>query len=218
MSQLVQMETALPGLYASAPGSLPFAPNLHIRAFLLQRSAGNVLVYGAPGIESDAPAIADLGGIARRYLNHRHEASFASEGLSAPLFVHERERAAVATRLHVRGTFSRRHMLDDDFEVVPTPGHTSGATAFLWDSGEHRFLFTGDTIYLDDGEWVAAVLGSSDRGRYVESLELIRGLEFDVLVPWAATAGQPYHAVTDRADARRRIDDILERVRRGEDR
>jgi glyoxylase-like metal-dependent hydrolase (beta-lactamase superfamily II) len=177
-----------------------------------------VLVYGAPGIEFDAPAIEGLGGISRRYLNHRREAMFASEGLAGPLFVDERERASVEGRLHVRGTFSRRHMLDDDFEVIPTPGHTPGATAFLWDSGEHRFLFTGDTIYLDHGEWVAAVLGSSDRERYVESLELIRELEFDVLVPWTATAGRPYHAVTDRSDARRRVGAILDRVRRGEDR
>jgi glyoxylase-like metal-dependent hydrolase (beta-lactamase superfamily II) len=217
-TELVQMETAIRGLHASAPAPLPFAPALHIRAFLLQRSHGNVLVYGAPGLEADSPAIADLGGISRRYLNHRHEATFAPEDLVAPLFVHEHERESVATKLHVRGTFSRRHMLDDDFEVIPTPGHTRGATAFLWDSGEHRLLFTGDTIYLDDGEWVAALLGSSDRERYAESLELIRELDFDVLVPWAASAGRPYHAVTDRADARRRIDAILRRVRRGEDR
>ena len=70
----------------------------------------------------------------------------------------------------MRGAFSRRHMLDDDFEVIPTPGHTPGATAYLWDNGNHRFLFTGDTIYLRDGEWVDGLLGSSDRASYVESL------------------------------------------------
>jgi glyoxylase-like metal-dependent hydrolase (beta-lactamase superfamily II) len=132
--------------------------------------------------------------------------------------VHERERRSVAESYHVRGTFSKRHTLDDDLEVIPTPGHTSGATAYLWDSGEHRLLFTGDTIYLDQGEWVAAVLPSSDRSRYVESLELIRELDFDVLVPWAATGGNAFHAGTDSADARRRIDAILERIGRGEDR
>ena len=109
-------------------------------------------------------------------------------------------------------------MLDDDLEVIPTPGHTSGATAYLWDTGHERLLFTGDTVYLDGGEWVAAVLESSDRAAYIESLELIRGLDFDVLVPWAATGGEPYYALTDRADAGRRIDAILERLRRGEDR
>jgi glyoxylase-like metal-dependent hydrolase (beta-lactamase superfamily II) len=83
-------------------------------------------------------------------------------------------------------------------------------------NGDRRLLFTGDTIYLDGGEWAAAVLDSSDRAAYLESLELIRGLDFDVLVPWAATAGQPFFAETDPADARRRIDAIAERIRRGE--
>lgn len=217
MKELVQMDSAIEGLYASAPESLPFAPALDIRAFLLQRDHGNVLVYSVAGLESDATAIDDLGGISRHYLNHRHEAMFASDWVKAPLFVHENERRSVAKRYHVRGTFSKGHVLDDDFEVIPAPGHTSGATAFLWESGKHRMLFTGDTIYLADDEWVAAVLESSDRDAYIESLELIRELDFDVLVPWAATGGRPYHAWTDKADAQRRIDAILERVRAGAD-
>lgn len=213
----VHTEPALEGLYASTPEPLPFAPALDIRAFLLQRERGNVLVYSVTGLESDAPAIEAAGGISRHYLNHRHEAMFASDWVRAPLFVHERERESVAQHYGVRGAFSKRHRLDEDFEVIPTPGHTSGATAFLWDSGRHRFLFTGDSLYLRDGEWAAAVLGSSDRERYIESLELIRELDFDVLVPWAASGGGPWYAATDRADATRRIDAILERVRRGED-
>jgi glyoxylase-like metal-dependent hydrolase (beta-lactamase superfamily II) len=132
------------------------------------------------------------------------------------LFVHEAERDPVAGHLRVRATFSRRHTLDEDFEVIPTPGHTPGATAYLWDSGAHRVLFSGDTIFLRDGEWRGALLDSSDRSSYIDSLLLFRELEFDVLVPWAASIGQPYHAVTSQADARRRIDAIIERLRRGE--
>ena len=213
------MDTVIPGLHASTPEPLPFGPAFDIRAFLLQREQGNVLVYSVSGLESDAAAIEDLGGVSRRYLNHWHEAMFIPARVTAPLFVHEADRGKAAEQTHVRGTFSRRHTLDDDFEVIPTPGHTPGATAFLWDSGEHRSLFTSDTIYLRDGEWVAALdVTGSDRSAYIESLELIRELDFDVLVPWAASTGQPYHAVTDAADARRRIDAILDRVRRGEDR
>jgi hypothetical protein len=211
------METGITGLYASASESLPFAPTLDIRAFLLRRERGNLLIYSTTELASTASAIEGLGGIERHYLNHGHEALFPSDWVDAPLFVHERERRAVSETYDVRATFSKRHTLDDDFEVIPTPGHTSGATAYLWNTGDHRLLFTGDTIYLRDGEWVAAVLPSSDRGLYVESLELIRELDFDVLVPWAATAGTPFYAATDRADAQRRIDTILERVRRGED-
>ena len=215
------METVLPGLYASAPKGLSFAPSLHVRAFLLQREQGNLLVYGAPSVADETRALADLDGVARHYLNHWHEADIAGEGalgaLGAPLVCHELERAEVARTHAVAETFAARHVAGSDFEVIPIPGHTRGATAYLWESGGHRRLFTGDSIYLRDGEWVAAVLESSDRDPYIESLELIKTLDFDVLVPWAATAGQPCHAVTDRADARRRIDAILARVRRGDD-
>jgi glyoxylase-like metal-dependent hydrolase (beta-lactamase superfamily II) len=216
------MENVIPGLYASAPQPLSFAPSTHVRAFVLQRRPGNLLVYAAGTVADDAPAIAELGGLSRHYLNHWHEAAFGggdriAQAFEAPLFCHENERESVAKTSRVAGTFSTRHMEGDDLEVIPIPGHTSGATAYLWDSGQHRCLFTGDSLYLREGEWVAAVLESSDRATYIESLGLIKDLEFDVLVPWAATAGQPFQAPTDKKDTRRRIDAVLERVRRGDD-
>jgi Metallo-beta-lactamase superfamily len=210
MITTASLDIQIPGLHASPPQPLPFAPSLHVRAFVLERDRGNLLVYSTDALE-------DIEGVSRWYLNHRHEAMFVSGAVTAPLFVHEAERRSVERKAHVRATFSKRHMLDDDFEAIPIPGHTPGATAYLWDSGEHRFLFTGDTIYLRDGQWVGAVLDSSDRAAYLESLELIRELDFDVLVPWAASGGQPYHAVTSRAEARRRIDAIATRVQAGGD-
>jgi glyoxylase-like metal-dependent hydrolase (beta-lactamase superfamily II) len=107
-------------------------------------------------------------------------------------------------------------VLDGDFEVIPTPGHTSGATSYLWDNGEHRLLFTGDTIYLREGQWRAAVLDESDRARYADSMELIRGLDFNILIPWATTPGHSYYALTTPAETRRRIDAILDRIGRGQ--
>ncbi len=187
---------------ASAPHPLPFAPDLHVRSFLLEREQGELVVYGSP----EAP-----GGGARRYLNHWHEAMFLGDA-GAPLFVHEHDREPAERYTDVAHVFSKRHTLDGDFEVIPTPGHTPGATAFLWDSGERRFLFTGDTVYLNGGEWVAAVLDSSDRAAYVDSLELMRDLDFDVLVPWAASAGRPHFAETTRTDARHRLGALIDSV------
>jgi glyoxylase-like metal-dependent hydrolase (beta-lactamase superfamily II) len=217
MNQVASLDRAIEDLYASEPEPLPFAPELHIRAFLLRRDRGNLLIYSVTGLSSSRPAIEHLGGISRHYLNHWHEAMFASDWVPAPVFVHEDDLAPAKKRMRVEESFSKRHMVDDDFEVIPSPGHTRGATAYLWDSGKHRFLFTGDSVFLRDGEWIAAVLESSDRARYIESLELIRELDFDVLVPWAASGDKPYHALTDGADAARRIDAILDRLRRGED-
>jgi hypothetical protein len=199
---------AVRGLVASEPHPLPFGHDLTIRAFTLRRSRGDILVYSAPQLRPSESAT-------RWYLNHGHEAMFPpgeADRPKAPLFVHEGDAHTVEG---VRAAFSRRHVLDEDFEVIPTPGHTPGATAYLWDTGEHRVLFTGDTIYLDDGQWVAAVLKSSDRAAYLDSLELIKSLDFDVLVPWAATRGQPYLAHTNRADTEQRIGWIIERIRAG---
>ena len=212
-------DTPTSHLYASAPAALPFDRSLEIRAFLLRRHHGNLLVYSAPTVPDDVEAIGDLGGISRQYLNHWHEAGFGCDRVAATfdasLICHELDRPGAEGGCAIDETFAERHHFGDDLEVIPTPGHTAGATAYLWNGGRHRFLFTGDTIYLREGEWVAAVLESSDRGPYMESLELIRTLDFDVLVPWGATRGREYYAVTDRVDTERRIDAMLERLWRG---
>ncbi len=214
------MDTVIPGLYPSAPEPLGFGPSLEIRAFLLQREQGNLLIYRSEMLERDVEQINALGGISRQYLNHHHEASptcdWVARTFDAPLYVHKNDAPSVSETCNVGEIFSERHHLDEDFEVIPIPGHTSGATAFLWDTGQHRCLFTGDTIFFPRGKWVAAVLeGVSDRERYIESLELIRTLDFDLLVPGIAAAGQPYYEFVEKAEAERRIDEILERLRLG---
>lgn len=214
------MDTLIAGLYGSAPEPLGFGPELEIRAFLLERPQGNLLVYRSASLERESETIAALGGVARQYLNHWHEASptcdWVAKTFAAPLACHADDAAQVSQACHVAETFADRHFDGDDFEVIPTPGHTAGATAFLWSTDGHRVLFTGDTIFFSRGEWSAAVLASSDRERYLESLVLMRGLDFDVLVPSVAPAGQPTHAVVDRTEAVGRIDRILEQVRDGD--
>lgn len=210
------LETPIEGLYATPAAPLPFASAIHVRAFLLERAQGNLIVYNAPGLTMAASEIRGLGGAARQLINHAHEAMFGPQGLDAGVFVGERDREETAASLPIAGTFSQRHMLDDDFEVIPTPGHTPGTTSYLWDSGRHRLLFTGDTLWIDKGDWRAVVLGSSDRAAYLDSLALLRELEFDVLVPWGATAGPAYVGVVGHAQAQRHIDAIIARVAAGE--
>jgi glyoxylase-like metal-dependent hydrolase (beta-lactamase superfamily II) len=129
------------------------------------------------------------------------------------LYAHDNEEEEISRVCNVDGTFSEWHTVGKDFEVIPIPGHTSGATAFLWDTGEHRILFTGDSVKLEGDEWAAVPLDPTARDDYVLSLELIRGLDFDVLAPWAASLHGRYYAPTDESDARRRIDKILKRMR-----
>lgn len=188
------MEPVAPDLYASDPSPLPFAPSQGVRGFLLRRDGDNVLVYSSPAVDADA--VAALGGASRILLGHWHEAEFGggealASALDAPL---TGERAAPFEAL-------------GDVEAIPIPGHTPGSTAYLW----RRVLFTADSVYVDGGEWVAAVLGSSDRASYVESLARLRELDFELLVPWVAGLDDAFAVRTDRCDARRRIDAMIAR-------
>jgi glyoxylase-like metal-dependent hydrolase (beta-lactamase superfamily II) len=215
------MQNLIPGVYASSPAQLSFDQAIELHAFLLRREHGNLLIYSTASLAADAPTIEELGGVARHYLGHWHEAAYGhvqvAARFGAPLFCHESDRASASESRPVDGTFAERHRLNDDFEVIPIPGHTNGSTAFLWDTGQHRCLFTADTVYIRNGEWIAALLaGSSDRQAYIASLELLRELDFDVLLPWASRGG-PFHAMTNKADARRRIDAIIDRLRHGDD-
>ena len=212
---MTNMDAVLTDLYATPPQALPFASSISMRTFLCRRDRGNLLIYGGSDLSAEVTAVQRLGGVSRHYLNHCHEAEVAGRPSLFPTYVHEDDSSAAAESIGAVETFSRRGVVGDDFEVIPIPGHTLGATAFLWDQGEHRILFTGDTVYLTGTQWVAAMLESSDREKYAASLELIRDLEFDLLVPWIATRDQPFVSETSPQQTRRRIDLILERLRRG---
>ncbi len=161
--------SSLPKLHASPPADLAFSKVSQVRAFVLERDAGNLLIYAAKTLPADAAA-----DVSAQYLNHWHELAVGgADSVHAPLVIHEADRAAAEDTHAVDRTFNERATLDGDFELVPIPGHTPGATAFLWDSGEHRFLFTGDSLYLRDGRWIVAVLEDSDREAYIDSLGLI---------------------------------------------
>jgi len=48
------LEQPIEGLWATPGSPLPFDPNVSIRAFLLEREEGNVIVYNAPGLGTAA--------------------------------------------------------------------------------------------------------------------------------------------------------------------
>jgi cyclase len=63
------------------------------------------------------------------------------------------------------------------FELLHTPGHTPGQVAVY--VPEERAVFTGDTVFSGCQTW----LMTSDVDQWIASLDRIRALDFDVLVP-----------------------------------
>ena len=66
---------------------------------------------------------------------------------------------------------------DHTFELLYTPGHTPGQVAVH--VPEERVVFTGDTIFSECQTW----LMTSDVDQWLDSLERIRQLDVDALVP-----------------------------------
>jgi glyoxylase-like metal-dependent hydrolase (beta-lactamase superfamily II) len=189
-----------------------------LRSFVLVRPQGNVIVYHSPGVSGSAAAIGALGRPSRLLVSHGHEEMYGPPALDVPVWAPRGDHAEVATSLDVAGTIDGRGMIGEDLEVLPTPGHTPGSTAFLWDDGAHRFLFTGDSVWIERGEWRAVLLDPDARRTYLDSLALVRELDFDVLVPWGVTDGDPpFGVVTGRSEIRERIDAIVERLEAGGD-
>jgi glyoxylase-like metal-dependent hydrolase (beta-lactamase superfamily II) len=209
------LEQPLEGLWATPASPLPFDRTVSIRAFLLERDDGNVIVYNAPGLGPAATEVRERGGASKLLINHAHEGMFGVPPIDAAVFVHERDRVDLGAAMPIAGTFSGRETIGEDLEVIPIPGHTPGSTAYLWDSGSHRFLFTGDSVWLDHGSWSAVVLDPGARQEYLDSLALMRELDFDVLVPWGATQDEPYAALVSRSKAQEHLGSIIERIEAG---
>lgn len=66
---------------------------------------------------------------------------------------------------------------DHTFNLLHTPGHTPGQIAVY--VPEEKVVFTGDTVFSGCQTW----LMTSDVGQWLASLDRIRQLEFDWLVP-----------------------------------
>lgn len=208
------LQSTIRGLHGTPTAPLPFLDGVVVRAFLLERPQGNMILYNAPGISEAADQILGIGRPERLLMNHHHEAMYGAPRLDVPVWVHEADRNRVD--LPVAGTFADRHMIGDDLEIIPTPGHTPGATMFLWNNGDLRVLFPGDSIWVQGGEWKAVLLGDSDRAAYLDSLALLKNVEFDVLVPWGAEVGEPYGYAVNREEANAKLDRIIARLEAGE--
>lgn len=182
------------------------APGLTTHAYLwTPPDTGNVLFYNTVG-DGDADAIEQLGGVAHQYLSHQDEIgpSLRTYALrfGATLHAHAAEAHLVAEVHPPEVTFDHRHVDEHGIEVVPTPGHTPGSTCYLvtGDDGA-TYLFTGDTLYVGrDGRWHAGMIpGISDRDALAASLELLGGLEPDLVVSSAFTGDEGAHVVDGEA-------------------
>lgn len=208
------MRQIYPDLWQSnTENPIPGAPQVNTHAYLLTRSDGNILFY-ATSQRQEHDGIAELGGITRQYLSHKDEIGPHLEVIrsrfGSKLVCHEAEEADVAAAARVDMTFDRREVHLGTIEVIPTPGHTPGSACYLVRSPFGKaYLFTGDTIFLNNGAWETLVFNEADRGDLKESLALLSELDPDVVLS-SASVGAPAFKEMRPGEWRRSIGQALE--------
>lgn len=214
------MKQIYPDLWETESYS-PFA-GLKTHAYLLTRDDGNVLFYNT-GHSHEVRAMAGLGGVARQYLSHEDELGDTmneiAEQYGSQLYGHAAEAEKFSQVREPDRTFSARETHLGNIEVIPTPGHSPGSTSFLVRSPTgKKYLFTGDTLFLDDRkEWVAGYITSvhteADRPVLAQSLRLLRELQPDVVIGSAYTGTEAFEAVTPES-WQQKVDRALEKLLR----
>ena len=172
----------------------PFGNDTETRAFLVIQQNGNLLFYSSSKIEQHFEFIREHNGLASQYLTHRDEASEycdkVREEFDAPLVCHEKEKAAISEKCTVDEVFDERGQHAPDLEVIPTPGHCPGSSCYQVIIDGVSYLFTGDTIYLEDGSWKIYMKGSQANPDDMRaSLQLMREMNVDVVIPGVSSGG-----------------------------
>ena len=188
---------------------------LTVHAYLLERPGGNVLFYN-PRSSRDFEEINDLGGISHHCLSHCHEVdkSFAEVAgrFDSKLCCHALVKPYLPEAVSADVLFDSppSEFLGGDIEVIHTPGHTDNSVCYRYRSPHGKtYLFTGDAIYLDDGEWKTIVV-ADDGGSEAElagSLLSLRELQVDVVICSVSIGEMRIVEVTP--DAWRRVIDGL---------
>tara|TARA_B100000678_G_scaffold204024_1_gene171808 strand:- start:22176 stop:22847 length:672 start_codon:yes stop_codon:yes gene_type:complete len=200
-------------IYATPVSSLPYIDNVNVRSYLLERPRGNIIIYNSSGIDKVSTEIEKKGVPMGLFLNHHHEAMFGKPDMDLSIWINKKDEPEAD--IPITNSFLNEKKIGDDLEIIPTPGHTPGTTSFLWDNGAQRFLFPGDSIWYQDGEWKAVVLGDSDRSAYIKSLEVMEKLDFDFIIPWGVEEGSPAGYAISKEEKIVIFDKMIERLKAG---
>lgn len=185
-------------------------------SYLLRRKAGNVLMprLGIDAkVSNEYEAIERLGGIDRIFITDYHFGGHSCEEIALRFSSTIVSSIVEKPKLKKKGLNRltafpyERQWLEDDLEIIPVPGHTSGGVCLRWTDADTTYLFTGDFLYFDGCSWIA---GAKTRRKIEKSLTLIKDLEFDYLVGCGSDGVDvPYVALASREEKVDFIDSVL---------
>ncbi len=210
------MNEIFPNIYQIFPSKQ--TPSKY-RPFFVKRDEGNLLIpcfSTNSTIEAHFDAIAELGGLSRQLLGDSHFKSShcdqVAERFNAPVYCSEGEAPDVTPVVKQVMIFPfTRHLLEPQIEVIPTPGHRPGGVCYLISMLEKQYLFVGDFIWHDGEKWIPTATKANFRA-YIESLHLLEGIAFDVLLANSKISNPTYSVALNQETRKAFIADLLEQV------
>lgn len=175
---------------------------LRTHAYFLTRDDGNVLFYNT-GDEDDLDQMESLGGVSLQLLTHRDEAgppqAVVRKRFGARLGCSAIEMPSVSKHSPVDIELGTQVDAISDIVIVHTPGHTDGSICFFYASLHGgSYLFTGDTIFLWDGQWSTLVLdhAGGSAAALAESLGKLKAYSPDLVMSSGFVGEEAYRWVT----------------------
>ena len=157
----------------------------------VRRPAGNLILDASRvgSISDSFDALEAAGGVAVAVISDRHLGGEATNQIAqrfgATVYCSEIEAEAMGHRtnaVHIDHLLPfKRTVVEGDVMLVPTAGHTAGQLSTLAQVEGAGVLFTADFVWRENGKWRP---GNRSRKKMVESLEGLRDLAFDFVVPW----------------------------------
>ncbi|MEW2918393.1 MBL fold metallo-hydrolase [Ruegeria sp. ANG10] len=186
------MEQLFPDLWQT-PLELRFG-TLRSHAYLLQHSEGRDMIYIAEE-PSTLHAIKTSGNVDHLFLSHNHEITDglpeARSTLGAPLVGHAEMQKYFPKGLKLDQCIETdgRTKISGGLEAIYTPGHTDNNICYRYASPYgNTYLFVGDTLYPDSGEWKALVMENhgGNKKTLIKTLERLKTVQSDVIIPSVA--------------------------------
>ena len=180
------MEEIVKGVYRLQPAEA--TPTRYV-GLLAVRKLG-ILLFPTKStsgwIKKNSDAIEALGTVSKMLICDMHYKDRSFDDLTkrfgAFTYCSDVEGPDVAKSLKAFRTFPfKRHKLEPDFQVIPAPGHRPGAACFLLTLKDSKVLFSGDVVFTD-GKTGAAFPKSGATKQMKETLDVLAGLDFDLLV------------------------------------
>ncbi|PCJ18241.1 MAG: hypothetical protein COB02_11685 [Candidatus Cloacimonadota bacterium] len=197
----------------------PFNNSVKTISYLIEGKKENYLMYSSSHLYDDKVKtfIDKKGGIKAQILNHRDEASevlkYVRDSFSSELVCHKLEKSIVEKYSKIDILLDNESSLFSDFEVLHTPGHAIGSTCYLYHGIDGNYLFTGDTLYLSEGQFRVAV-SDENKSQMIESLVKLKKFDVDYVVPGLFIGEERFRKFEDKKDFSLIIEQLVESLRK----